>query len=45
MNNLIDFQRVMALIVSDFTAIAVKLTKFIPEDEGAKSKKRSVKKK
>lgn len=45
MNNLIDFRRVLSLIVADFSTIAEKLAKFIPEDEGAKSKKRSAKKK
>lgn len=45
MNNLLDLKRILNLIVSDFATIAEKLAKFIPEDEGAKSKKRTVKKK
>ena len=45
MNNLKDFARALGLIKSDLEAIATALNKFIPEDEGAKSKKRSVKKK
>ena len=43
MNNLVDFARMLGLIVSDFEAIAEKIAKFIPDD-GKKSKKRSVKK-
>ena len=44
MSNLKDFVRALGLIKTDLEAIATALNKFIPDD-GAKSKKRSVKKK